>query len=379
MNKQITAASAGIAGAGLMYLLDPTFGRRRRAILLDKAVHFSKLAARGLNIVARDTSYRIQGILAEGTHALSTEEIADDVLVERVRSAMGRAVSHPSSIEVVAKSGRVTLSGPVLAEEHKRLLDCVRKVRAVRSVDDQLEAHQDRAGEPGLQGGTGRIARAELMQSNWAPATRTFAVVAGVGAVLFGASRRDAAGALVAGAGATLMARGITNLEMKRLLGIRSGRRAVDLQKTIRIAAPVERVYSMWTNYENFPFFMSRVREVRDLGNGRSHWVVNGPANATVEWDAIVTQNIPNKLIAWKTEPGASVQHAGIVHFDSEGNETRVQIRFSYNPPAGALGHSIAWLLGADPKKNFDEDLVRMKSFVETGIRPHDAAGRYVG
>jgi uncharacterized membrane protein len=73
------------------------------------------------------------------------------------------------------------------------------------------------------------------------------------------------------------------------------------------------------------------------------------------------------------------VEHAGIVHFESEGNATRVQIRFSYNPPAGALGHSIAGLIGVDPKRAFDEDLLRMKSFVETGIRPHDAAGRYIG
>jgi uncharacterized membrane protein len=122
--------------------------------------------------------------------------------------------------------------------------------------------------------------------------------------------------------------------------------------------------------------FMSHVREVRDLGDGRSHWVISGPAGTTVEWDAVITQNVPNEILAWKTEPSAVVGHAGLIHFAAEGDQTRVQIRFSYNPPAGAVGHSIAWVLGSDPKTTFDEDLVRMKTFIETGIRPHDASGR---
>jgi uncharacterized membrane protein len=46
---------------------------------------------------------------------------------------------------------------------------------------------------------------------------------------------------------------------------------------------------------------------------------------------------------------------------------TRIQIRLSYNPPAGALGHGVAALLGSDPKRAMDEDLVRFKSLLEDG------------
>jgi uncharacterized membrane protein len=46
----------------------------------------------------------------------------------------------------------------------------------------------------------------------------------------------------------------------------------------------------------------------------------------------------------------------------------------SYNPPAGVLGHAIAELFGVDPKHEMDDDLMRMKSFIETGVHPHDAA-----
>jgi len=120
---------------------------------------------------------------------------------------------------------------------------------------------------------------------------------------------------------------------------------------------------------------MSHVREVRDLGDGRSHWVVDGPAGIRLGGNAVITQYIPDEVFAWKSEPGATVQHAGIIRFEPmRDGGTRVHVRLSYNPPAGAVGHSIAWLFGADPKQQMDDDLLRMKTFVETGVLPHDAA-----
>src|SRR5262249_31217768 len=169
-----------------MYFLDPVFGRRRRALLQDKVIHFSKLAARGVNVIARDSSHRIQGLVAESTHAFKTEPVEDDILVERVRSAIGRAVSHPHSIDVNVTDGWVTLSGSVLAEERKRLAQCVKKVRGVEFLEDRLQPRQQRGGEPALQGGNERVPGNEFMQSNWAPATRAFAAVAGIGAIVFG-------------------------------------------------------------------------------------------------------------------------------------------------------------------------------------------------
>ncbi len=110
------------------------------------------------------------------------------------------------------------------------------------------------------------------------------------------------------------------------------------------------------------------------MGDGRSHWVIAGPAGVPVEWDAVITRLIPNKVLAWKTIPGSVVEHAGILHFEpTPDGGTRVHIRLSYNPPAGALGHSLIALLGSDPKSRMDEDLVRMKTFLETGKLPCDA------
>jgi uncharacterized membrane protein len=93
-----------------------------------------------------------------------------------------------------------------------------------------------------------------------------------------------------------------------------------------------------------------------------------------VQWDAHMTVYIPNELIAWTTKPGSQVQHAGLVHFQPDGGGTRIQVEMSYNPPGAALGHVVASLFGADPLTEMDEDLMRMKSFLETGKPARDAA-----
>ena len=82
-------------------------------------------------------------------------------------------------------------------------------------------------------------------------------------------------------------------------------------------------------------------------------------------------------LIAFQSAPGSMVEQQGMVRFREEGDDkTAVDVRLSYYPPAGAIGHAIASLFGADPKSEMDEDLMRMKSFIETGHQPHDAAER---
>ena len=147
---------------------------------------------------------------------------------------------------------------------------------------------------------------------------------------------------------------------------------AIDLHKAIEIEAPPETVFDIWTKYENFPHFMSHVLEVRDLGGQRSHWVVKGLADARIEWDAVLTECTRPTALAWRSEPGAAVEHNGAVHFEPSARGTRVTVRMAYRPPA--LGHGLAIFFGNDPKQELDEDLMRMKNFIESSIRPHDAA-----
>lgn len=369
MNRLTLLGGLGL-GAGLMYVLDPDLGRRRRALLRDQATRLGNKACEVADAASRDLSHRAAGLMARlKTFFTGEGEVSDHQLVERVRSTMGRVVSHPSSIEVSAEEGTVTLRGPVLAHEVDNLLCCVSSVSGVKEMKNELEVHKEAGNVPGLQGGASRPGQTwELMQSNWAPSTRLLVAAAGGALVAFGATRRAPLACVLGTVGLGLAVRGLTNLETKRLLGIGAGRRAVDIQKTITIQRPVEEVFRFWSNIENFPRFMSHLKEVRDLGNGRSHWVATAPAGFAMAWDAVITQYLPNQVIAWRSEPGSTVANAGVIRFQSapEGG-TRVDIRLSYNPPGGALGHFAAMLFGADAKSAMDEDLVRLKSLLEEG------------
>src|SRR5688500_1210728 len=113
MHRQyVTMLSGAGLGAALMYAFDPDRGKRRRALVKDKLVSASDKAVDAASATARDLRNRAQGLYA--SVASSTEDTSDEVLVARVRSKMGRVVSHPSAIEVTSDQGRIALSGPIL-------------------------------------------------------------------------------------------------------------------------------------------------------------------------------------------------------------------------------------------------------------------------
>src|SRR6185369_2710475 len=126
---------------------------------------------RGASATARDIRNRASGSIATVRSALDFKQPADDVLAERVRSHIGRAVRHPGSIDVAVSNGLVTLSGPVLQDELPLLLDCVFGIRGVRNVQNQLEVHGEPGNVPGLQGDTERESEKRLpfLHEDWSP------------------------------------------------------------------------------------------------------------------------------------------------------------------------------------------------------------------
>jgi hypothetical protein len=198
-----TLAMAAL-GAGVMYLLDPQQGRRRRALLRDKAVRLGHETAELAGRASRDLGNRTRGLGSLAAGALRREQVGDEVLHERVRARLGRLVSNPSSIEVRCEAGRCTLAGPVFAPERATLVAAISRVRGVAEVVDRLEPHDPSETVPGLQGEPARPEpRLDILQSSWAPATRTLVGLTGGALLGVAAVRRDplslAGGALGAG------------------------------------------------------------------------------------------------------------------------------------------------------------------------------------
>lgn len=182
MDNRALLAGAGV-GALLMYMLDPERGGRRRALVRDTLIRGGRLACDGADAALRDMAHRATGILSEARRARYEDEVDDDRLVQRVRARLGRVCSHPRAIDVTATDGNVTLTGPILASEVENVVSCAGSVHGVRTVSNDLEPHDTSAGIPSLQG-RGHVAgpRLDILQSNWAPATRALVGIAALAA-----------------------------------------------------------------------------------------------------------------------------------------------------------------------------------------------------
>ncbi|HYH42140.1 MAG TPA: SRPBCC family protein [Burkholderiales bacterium] len=362
---------AAIGGAA-MYFLDPEKGRGRRARVRDQAVKTTGDVRQFVDSGKRDLMHRGSIVAGRLRSRFKPSDASDEVLVERIRSRMGRHVAHPGAVEVVASGGHVTLTGTIFAHEREALVEALGDVPGVSDIFDELtvyetaedisELHDDRDGD-------GKA------HEDWAPATRLVTGAAGTTLTLYALVRRSRfAGFVALATGVALLARTATNKPLSKLAGIRGGYQGIDIQKSIHIDAPVDEVFVFLADYDNYPTFMRNVLSVETFPDGRSHWKIAGPAGVEVEWDAITTRVETNELIQWSTIVGSTVEHAGAIDLEPAGEGTRVRIEMSYNPPAGVLGHAIAKLFGADPKAALDEDMMRLKSTLETGRLPRDAA-----
>lgn len=216
--KGLLLAGLGL-GAGIMYLLDPDRGARRRALVRDQAIHAARRTAVVVDKGARDLEHRARGALIEARARHSNRAVLDDVLVERVRARLGHLVSHPRAIEVEACDGRVNLCGQVLASEVEDLLRGVESVRGVRSVDHRLYVYRTAEDVPSLQGESRRANGERLGARRWPPRTRLLAGALAAGLVTYGAARRGRVGAALASIGALMLLRDVYNLPIPTLLG----------------------------------------------------------------------------------------------------------------------------------------------------------------
>jgi uncharacterized membrane protein len=134
------------------------------------------------------------------------------------------------------------------------------------------------------------------------------------------------------------------------------------------INRPIDEVYRRWRALEDLPRSMTHLRSVTVTGSRTSHWVADAPTG-TVEWDAVITDDRPGELIAWRSADGADVDHRGTVRFREAPRDqgTEVEVELVYEVPGGKLGRAVAQLLGEHPEQQAKDDLRRFKQLLETG------------
>lgn len=139
--------------------------------------------------------------------------------------------------------------------------------------------------------------------------------------------------------------------------------------RTVTINRPARELYEFWRDLRNLPLFMENIESVTVLDARSSHWKVKGPADSTVEWDSVITEDVPGELIAWQSTENTSVPNSGRIEFRDSGNGrgTIVTATIAYDPPVGALGKLFAKVFQREPKIQARRDLRRFKQLMETG------------
>jgi uncharacterized membrane protein len=351
------------AGALAMYLTDPEEGPRRRAVAQDAMRGVTGRASGAVNSVWQDASSRLSGLQESARSMIgqrSAKPIDNHVLEARVRAKLSRVASNADAIEVEADAGRVTLSGLVVPQEREAILDLVQAIPGVEAVRARLDEGED--------------------EFPTVPVLSVLALAGGAILGYYGLRNRSTINDWMH-SGLDWLSHSMEGLDLKGMLGggmlgKAMGGKAQSVERSIDIKAAPEAVFQLWSRYENFPHFMSHVIEVRDLGDRRSHWVVRGPAGAEIEWTSELTRSERPNFLAWESEPGAAVENSGAVWLEAIPGGTRATVRMNYRPPAGALGDAAASLLGSDPESVLEEDLIRMREFIERGkALPAEAEG----
>lgn len=132
------------------------------------------------------------------------------------------------------------------------------------------------------------------------------------------------------------------------------------IQKSIEVGVPIRTAYDQWTQFEEFPKFMEGVRQIDQISETRTHWVTE-IAGMEREFDAEITEQVPDKRIAWRSVDGP--EQGGVVMFEPVGSDTtRVTVEIDFVPEG--LAEKAGDALGVVDRR-VKGDLDRFKEFIE--------------
>lgn len=138
------------------------------------------------------------------------------------------------------------------------------------------------------------------------------------------------------------------------------------LESQLIIQAPTEKVYKFWRELSNLPSVLTHVSSVVQLDERHSRWQADTPLGTTLEWQAEIIKDEPNRLISWQSLPGGSLSTAGSVKFEPQGSgQTKLTLNMKYDPPGGKVGVWVAKALGMDLLTELNDDLRAFKQRME--------------
>ena len=133
------------------------------------------------------------------------------------------------------------------------------------------------------------------------------------------------------------------------------------IEKSIEVRVPVHTAYNQWTQFEEFPRFMEGVQEVRQIDDTHLHWraKIGGKEE---EWDAVITEQVPDNRIAWRNSSGA--HNAGVITFHKlDDQRTKLMLQIDSEPQGATekMGSALGMV-----ERRVEGDLERFKEFIET-------------
>ena len=132
------------------------------------------------------------------------------------------------------------------------------------------------------------------------------------------------------------------------------------IEKSVEVDVPLSTAYNQWTQFEEFPSFMNGVEAVKQLDETHLHWVASIGGHRE-EWDAEITEQIPDERVAWKATSGKG--NAGVVTFHKlDDNRTKVMLQLDWE--SEGMVEALGALLGRDDRA-VKGDLERFKELVE--------------
>jgi uncharacterized membrane protein len=212
---------------------------------------------------------------------------------------------------------------------------------------------------------------------NVGPGERVLSSFIGAATTVYGLRHLGSlAGLTLAATGGILLYRGLTGYCMvNNAIGRNSNvvtrkTPAMEIKGTFTLNKPRSEVYAFWRKLENLALFMKHIESVTEQDSVHSTWKARVPGGVgTVTWKATITEDRPQELLSWASEPGSTIDTAGTVRFKDAPTDrgTEIQVNMTYRLPAGDVGALAGKLFNPAVEKMMKEDLRRFKSILETG------------